>query len=127
MALKLLSDDQEIRVLDSELVDDGDATVVYTVRKITPEKQRELFKKHTRQGTHRRQESVNYQALQDDQVDYVLAAWEGVNDGTQPAACNRVNKLRLDVVRKVALIDRAGMAEIVAAEDAKKDSFRSPS
>lgn len=126
MAIKLLSEDDQITVSDADLIKDGDPDTSYTLRKITPKKHREIVKANTRPGNHRREESVNWSAVNEDQIDYLLLSWTGVNDPAtnQPAACTRENKLLLDAVRKVELIDRAGMAEVVAAEEARTESFR---
>lgn len=125
MPIQLLKENDQVDVLDSELVDGGDKDVVYTIRKITPELRRDFIKRHTRPGNHRRLESVNWEAVNDDQLDYLLVAWRGVMNGKEPAECSRANKNGgLDPIRKSALIDRAGVAELVAAEDAKADSFR---
>jgi hypothetical protein len=125
MPIQLLSESDQVQVRDSDIVQGGDLTVVYTVRKITPEKQRELVKRHTRAGNNRRPETVNLEELQEDQIDYALVAWSGVVDGTAPAECSRENKLRMDMARRYALIERAGMAEVIA--ETKAESFRGAS
>ncbi len=123
MALQLLRDGDEIEVSDVDLVgDDGDKDVSYRIRKMTPEKQRDLIKRNTRAGNHRRPEYINWPAVQDDQIDYLLVSWKGVKDGSSLAECSRENKLLLDGVRKTALIDRAGMSELVAAEEARQQA-----
>lgn len=125
MALRLLNDDEQVTVLDSALIEGGDQDTSYTIRKLTPEKQREIVKRNTRPGNYRRTgDTINWNAVQDDQLDYVLLAWSGVKDGERDAECSRANKLMLDGVRKLALIDRAGMAEVIAAEEARDASFR---
>lgn len=126
MALKLQNDGEEITITDLELVGEGgDPNTKYTIRKLTPQKQRQIVKEHTRPGNHRRAESQDWDAIRDDQITYILVAWEGVFDGGKVAECSRENKLKLDAYRRGLLIDKAGLAEVVAAEDARGESFRS--
>lgn len=125
MAIRLLSDSDQITVRDSDIIHGGDTETSYVLRKITPEKQRELLKKHTRSGNNRRGETLDIEALQQDQIDYVLVSWEGVLDNGQPAECSRANKVNgLDMARRLALIEHAGMTDIVAAAEGRATSFR---
>lgn len=124
MAVRLLNEDDEITVTDAEIVEDGDKETTYTLRKITPETQRKIRKANTRAANHRRAESVNWEAITDDQLDFALKAWTGVVDEGKPVPCERDYKLRLDPVRKGALLERAGLSDIVAAEEARDHSFR---
>ena len=125
MAVHLLNEDTEITVTDVDLVGEvGDASTTYTVRKLTPVRQREFRRKHTRQANFKRQESVNWDAVADDQIDYLLVSWTGIVDRGQPVPCERQYKLRLDQVRKAALLDKAGLSDVVAEEEAKDASFR---
>lgn len=126
MALELLDDSKTIEVTDAEIVDGGDKDTTYTIRKITQARQREFRKRNTRPGNYRRDEAINHDGLQDDQIDYALVAWSGVVANGQPVPCERSYKLRLDIVRKVAILDRACIADVVAAEEAKDKSFRGP-
>lgn len=126
MAISLLHDDDQIVVKDADLVEGGDKSTTYTIRKLTPEKQRQLRKANTRKATYGRTAEVNWDAVQDDQIDHILAAWTGVVDRGTPVPCTREFKLRMDPVRKNALLDAAGLQDVVAAEDAKQDSFRPP-
>jgi hypothetical protein len=120
-----LNDQTEITVLDSELITGGDSETSYTLRKITPEKQRELVDKHTRRGNNRRQETIDVDRLQEDQLDYALTAWKGVLDRGKPADCSRENKIGgLDLERRVAIITRASITDVVAAQEARAESFR---
>lgn len=124
MAVSLLEDGQTVDVRDADLIEGGDKETVFTLRKITPEKQRELRKRHTRPGNYRRHESINDEALQDDLIDYIVAAWSGVVSSGQVVPCERAYKLRLDVVRKSAMLERAVIAEVVEVEEARDKSFR---
>lgn len=125
MAVRLLNDDDTIVVRDTDIVgEDGDKQTTYTVRKLTPEKQRDIRRKHTRAAKFNRQESINWDAVADDQLDYLLVSWTGIEDRGKAVPCEREYKLRLDSVRKAALLDKAGLSDVVAAEDAKEQSFR---
>jgi hypothetical protein len=127
MAIRLLNADERVTVLDSELLENGDKDTSYTIRKLTPEAQREIVKRNTRPGNFRKGDTVNWQKVQDDQIDYIVEDWTGIKAGAEAAPCTRANKLLLDPVRKVALIDRAGLQEIEAVEADRQESFRSAS
>jgi hypothetical protein len=122
MALNLLNDADQITVCDADLVDDGQQDVTYTIRKITPEKMRQIVRANTKAGNHRRDEKIDWMSVQDDQIDHLLVAWTGILSDGKPADCNRANKLTLDGPRKVALIDRAGTAEAVAVQEAREQA-----
>jgi hypothetical protein len=122
MALNLLSDTDQITVSDADIVDDGQADVSYTIRKITPEKMRQIVRANTKPGNHRREEKIDWMGVQDDQLDHLLVSWTGILSSGKPAECNRANKLTLDGPRKVALIDRAGTSEAVAVQEAREQA-----
>ncbi len=124
MAVRLLNEDDEITVTDAEIAEDGDKDTTYTLRKITPETQRKIRRANTRAGNHRRAESVNWDGVQDDQIDHALKSWTGIVDGGKPVPCERHYKLRLDPIRKAALLDKAGLSDLVDAEEARDRSFR---
>lgn len=127
MALKLLREEEQVTVKDSDLLDGGDSETTYTLRKLTPSQQRKFVKANTRDGNYKRAEQVNWNAVRDDQVDYILVAWTGVVDPRtgKAAECSRANKIDgLDEVRKSALVDKAGLAEVQAIEESRDASFR---
>jgi hypothetical protein len=127
MALNLLREEEEITVTDSDLLEGGDPNTTYRLRKLTPSAQRKIVKANTRPGNFKRAESVDWHGVRDDQVDHILLGWEGVIDPRtgKPAECSRSNKIDgLDEVRKSALVDKAGLADVHEAEEARAASFR---
>lgn len=125
MALELKDESATWAVSDSDLIQGGDKDTVYTIRRLTLDKHREITKKHTKGPTYRRQfETRDDAAIQDDLFDYVLVGWRGVVAKGEPLPCVWENKALLDVARRIALLDRAGMNELAAAEDARAESFR---
>lgn len=125
MPLELKDDSATWTISDADLVSGGDKETVYTVRRLTLEKHREIRKRHTSKPTYRRQfEQLNEEAFQDDLFDYVLVNWTGVIVKGQPAPCDAEHRALLDVPRRIALLDAAGMNEIRAQEDARDTSFR---
>jgi hypothetical protein len=127
VALNLLRDETTV-VSDADLVPGGDPGTSYTIRKLTPEKSREIRKAHTTKRldrrTHQYLEDIDADALQDALLDYCLAAWEGVTDGSEPAPCVLANKLRLDWERRAAILRDAGANAIAKDGAATADSFR---
>ena len=98
-----------------------------SVRRLTLDKHREITRRHTKPGNYRRPEGKrDDEAIQDDLFDYVLDGWEGVTSKGQPVKCEWEFKKLLDVPRRIALLDEAGLNDIAAAEDARAESFRSP-
>ena len=127
MALELKDESATWEVCDKDLVPGGDKDTFYTVRRLTLEKHREITKRHTKPGNFRRPEGKrNDEAIQDDLFDYVLENWRGVIKDGQPAPCDWDHKSLLDVPRRIALLDEAGLNEIAAMEDARDQSFRGP-
>lgn len=127
MALQLLREEETITVKDSDLVEGGDKDTTYTIRKLTPAMLRKIVRANTKPGNYKRQESVDWNAVRDDQVDHVLVAWSGVVEPRtkKDAECSRANKIDgLDDVRKLAIVDRAGLAEVASQEEARGESFR---
>jgi hypothetical protein len=125
MALVLKDESHTWEVCDKDLVPGGDKDTFYTVRRLTLEKHREITKRHTKPGTFRRPEGKrDEEAIQDDLFDYVLEKWRGVEKDGQPVPCEWDYKALLDVPRRIALLDEAGLNDIAAAEDARAESFR---
>lgn len=125
MALELKNEDSAPwTVQDADLLPGGDATVAYTIRRLTLDKHREITRKHTKHATHKRPEQIDQSALQDALFDYVLIGWTNVVAKGEPVPCDWNGKRLIDVARRIALLDAAGMNEIAAAEDARADSFR---
>jgi hypothetical protein len=67
---------------------------------------------------------VDWEAVSDDLLDYVIAGWSGIIAKGEPLPCVKVNKLLLDGPRKTAILERAGMNEIAAAPERRAESFR---
>lgn len=127
MPLELKSDSATWDVKDSEVIKGGDPDTVYTVRRLTLDKHREIKRKHTKPATYRRQfDKIDEDELQDDLFDYVLVGWSGVVVNGEPVPCEWAHKKLIDVPRRIALLDIAGMNEIAAAEAARGESFRAP-
>jgi hypothetical protein len=126
MPLELKDESATWWITDAELVPGGDKETRYKVRRLTLDKHREITKRHTKPGTYRRPEGkVDQDAIQDDLFDYVLTAWEGVNASGEAVPCEWESKRLLDVPRRVALLDAAGMNDLAAVESARNESFRS--
>ncbi len=125
MAIVLKDESDTWEVCDKDLVPGGDPDTFYTIRRLTLDKHREITKKHTKPGTYRRPEGKrDDEAIQDDLFDYVLESWRGVVKAGGPAPCDWDHKQLLDVPRRIALLDHAGLNDIAAAEDARAESFR---
>lgn len=124
MALELKGESDTWTVTDAEVIQGGDKETVYTIRRLTLDTHREITKKHTKPANYRRPERRDDNAIQDDLFDYVLVGWKGVVAKGEPLPCVWEHKKLLDVARRIALLDLAGMNEIAAAEDAREDSFR---
>lgn len=126
MALELKDDKATWEVCDADLITGGDKDTFYTIRRLTLDKHREISKTHTKPATFRRQfEKRDEEAIQDDLFDYVLVGWKGVVAGGKPVPCEWEQKKLLDIARRIALLDLAGMNEIAAQEEARGESFRS--
>src|SRR5262245_46155790 len=114
MPVQLLDEDKPLTVKDSDLPDitDGDDGTTYTVRQITPEKSKEIRKKHTTHPINRRtgvrEELVDADAVLDDTIDHILTGWSGIVHKGKPVDCTREMKLLLDYPRKTALVIVAG-------------------
>jgi hypothetical protein len=130
--LELLTEDDRITVLDTDLdgVTDPDSEAAYVLRPLTPEQSRKLRKQHTtfviNKRTHTKDPQVNDDAFADDLIDYVLVDWSGMVSKGQPLPCERAYKLRLDFVRKAALLGLAGGNRTERAQERRAESFRQP-
>jgi hypothetical protein len=125
MPLELKDESATWWITDAELVPGGDKATRYEVRRLTLDKHREITRKHTKPGNYRRPEGkIDQEGIQDDLFDYVLKAWEGITVKGEPVPCEFEFKRLLDVPRRVALLDAAGMNDLAAAEDARGESFR---
>lgn len=125
MPIELKSEEtQPWTVKDSDLIKGGDESTTYTVRRLTLDKHRKITKTHTKPATYKKPEQRDENAIQDDLFDYVLVGWSGVVADGQPVPCNWEYKRLVDVARRIALLDIAGMNEIAAAEEARGESFR---
>lgn len=124
MPISLKNESATWWVKDSELIAGGDKDTEYEVRRLTLDKHREITKKHVRQATYRNPEKRDDEALQDELFEYVLVNWRGVEVDGKPVPCEWEYMRLLDVPRRVALLDVAGMNEIAAMEDARVTSFR---
>jgi hypothetical protein len=127
MPLELKDEAATWWVTDKQLVPGGDPDTSYEVRRLTLDKHREITKKHTKAGTYRKPEGKrDDDAIQDDLFDYVLEDWKGVRVNGADVPCEWEHKRLIDVPRRVALLDEAGLNDITAAEDARGESFRRP-
>lgn len=129
MAREVLSDDDLIWVHETELagVTDADPDISYQIRKLTPTKHREIVKKHTKpvfeRGVGRVEKTDGYAAM-DDIVDHVLTDWRGILLRGEKCPVTRDWKLQgLDLDRKKAIVDRAGMNEIAREPERRAESF----
>jgi hypothetical protein len=96
---------------------------------LTTAKHREIQRANTKKVANRArgmEDYTDWPKVVDDLVDYVIVAWAGVVDKGEPAPCDREHKLRLDAPTKDALLERAGLNEIVAAGEQRAASFRQP-
>ena len=130
MALELLDESDRITVRDAELEDvpDPDKDTTYTLRPITSEKQREIRKRHTtyvpNRNTGRKDPRFDEDAIQDDLLDHAIESWTGIVHKGTPLPCERQYKLKLDVLRKAALLITAGLNRSEREAAAQADSFR---
>lgn len=128
MARKLLQETQLLIVRETELQLSfkPDDEAVYHLRPLTSSKAREISQAHTSQvfnrRTHKAEDVPDVKAINEAMLDYVIAKWEGVTNGTGASApCDGEHKLKLPIDLQVALIDRAQMGDDAAQRDA---SFR---
>jgi hypothetical protein len=130
MARPLLTEDHQFDVQEKDLgvappIDDE---AVYTLRPITVEYARRVYKTHTHQElnrrTHQKDDHVDTVAAVNDLLDYCLVAWAGVVDRGQPVACVLANKLRLPSNIQTALIELAQQGQVTP--EATSASFRQP-
>src|SRR5436190_21251865 len=124
MALELKDEKDTWTVTDADVIKGGDTDTAYTVRRLTLDKHREITKRHTKPATYKKGERRDEDAIQDDLFDYVLVGWKGVVVKGAPVPCDWEHKKLVDVARRIALLDIAGLNEIAAAEDARDESFR---
>ena len=126
MALALGCSDEFI-VEDVDLpVPNGDPEVRYTLRPFSKEARKAIWAKHTKSKanprTHRMEPWTDLDAVTNDTVDHVLVGWAGICINGEPAPCERANKLMLDEIRLVALVEKAGYTQEVR-DKAKAESF----
>ena len=132
MAREVLSDDDLIWVSEVELgLDDADPDIAYQIRKLTPTKHREIVKRHTKpefqKGVGRVEKTDGYAAM-DDIVDHVIVDWRGILLKGEKCPVTRDYKVAgLDLDRKRAIVDRAGMNEIAREPERRAESFPSAS
>jgi hypothetical protein len=129
MALELLAEGKEFEVCDTQLtgVADGDPEVFYRIRTLDPRTHKKIVKTHTKMEPVRgigRVEKIDSHAAAEDIFDYVLVGWRGVNLAGVPAPCTRELKLAgLDFTRRAAIVELAGMNEIVSVPERRAESF----
>jgi hypothetical protein len=123
-----MQDDDRIVVIDADLVPDGDKATTYTLRPLTREVRRKIIKARTSKRpnprTHQMEDVVDWQDISMDLLDYALVAWDGILWNGGPAPCEREYKSKLDEMRLTALLERAGLSKVVAAEEQRDQSFR---
>lgn len=130
MARKLLQEDQFIPVkeTDLQLSFKPDVEAVYHLRPLTSNKAREIANAHTAhvfsRRTHKQEDVPDVKAINEATLDYVIAKWDGVTNGTGAAApCDLEHKIKLPIDLQVALIDRAQIGDDAEQQAA---SFRRP-
>ena len=124
-----LKDDGDIDVVsDADLVPGGDKDTSYNVRHITIEKNREIVAKNTKpipnRRTHVMEPTTDWQAVNDDLLDYAISDWRGIVAKGEPLPCTRENKMKLDALRRDALLQKSGLNEVQAAPERRAESFR---
>lgn len=132
MALQLIDADDRFDVKDSDLpgVVGGDPDTTYTLRPIAVDDHRRITKERTKQvpnrRTHQNEPVTDFDAVNDDVLDFVLVDWSGILFRGQPVPCAREHKLKLDGPRRIALSNLAGMNQIRRAPEVRAESFREP-
>jgi hypothetical protein len=127
MALQLHQEGATFEIADTDLpgIDDPCDGVVYTIRVITTQKNREIAERFTKlvpnKKTHQMEEKVDGMGLTDALVDYAIGDWRGIKAGDADAPCTTENKMLLDGLRKAALVRAAC---INRSDDDKARSFR---
>lgn len=136
MALRILDDDDELTIKDSELVDGGDTDTNYTVRVLPSPLMAKIKKDVSKKKKHGMivNEAEESEALTRAVIDYMLVSWSGVvrGDGT-PVDPNEVLNTKagpmaakyvaIDQERYLALLNRVTKNEVLAAER-KEATFR---
>jgi hypothetical protein len=132
VALELLTEDDRIDVRDTDLdeITDPDVDAAYVLRPLSPEQSRKMRKAHTthviNKHTHAKDPKIDDDAFADDLIDYVIVGWSGMVSKGQPLPCERIYKLRLDFVRKAALLKIAGGNRTEREQAQRAESFRQP-
>ena len=128
MPLVLKSTEDRQPVTDAELIDGGAKDVMYVIRHLTTDQHREITRQNTKKKpnkmTHQMEEHVDWAKVSDDLLDYVLTDWSGVIAEDNPLPCTLQYKLLLDAQRKTAILQFAGMNEVLAAPERRAESFR---
>jgi hypothetical protein len=130
MARQLLQENAEFDVAETELELDipVDPEASYTLRPITTEYARSVYKQHTtkvpNRRTHQMDDQVNQVAVSNALLDYCIVRWAGVFENGAAAPCDLVHKLRLPTVVQAALVERA---QIGGTAERRAASFREPS
>jgi hypothetical protein len=129
MAVELKTDEDVSTITDADLMGPvGDKDTTYQVQHITPKKHAEIVRQHTKRApnkrTHQMDEIIDWEAVGEALLDYVVKGWSGITYKGEPLPCTLEFKLRLDAPRRSRLLDVAGMNEVAAAPERRAESFR---
>lgn len=130
MARQLLQEDAEFTVAETDLELDipVDPEATYTLRPITTEYARSVYKQHTikvpNRRTHQMDDQVNQVAVSNALLDYCIVRWSGVLEQGADAPCDLAHKLKLPTVVQAALVERA---QIGGTAERRAASFRESS
>jgi hypothetical protein len=130
MPLNLLDASATITVSDADLdgVPDGVADTTYTVRQIPPDESRKVVLAHTKKvlnkRTGRMDEITDEYDVTLDLLDRALVDWTGIGINGEAVPCTREHKLKLDGVRRTALLQIAGLNR---SAEVRAESFRGAS
>lgn len=129
MARQLLQEDAEFDVKETELAleIELDPEAIYTLRPITTEYARGVYKRFTTQKpnrrTHQMEDVVDTVQISNHFLDYCLVSWAGVALNGSVAPCTLEHKLKLPTVVQAALVERA---QVGGSPEKKAASFREP-
>ncbi len=133
MPVHLFDPDARLTVKDADLpgIQQGDPETVYTIRQLDTATHVELIKACTEdkgfdRSTHQRKKELNGPKLSDSLLDYVLVGWTGIVFKGQPVPCVLEHKVKLDALRKAAILEMAGLNTVESPAEVQATSFRGP-
>lgn len=129
MSREIRRAEETFTVSEADILDGGDTDVSYTIRPITRDRYQAVSVRQAAKFGGRRGMKLSEQfefmvALNEELFDYALVDWSGVTMGGEPVACDSDTKKLLDGAVMQKVLEKAGLNEIRASEDARAATFR---